>query len=91
MVKIKRLANSEDDLCFIDSNITFEELQQREVDYQDLSDKKMKTKYAELIYQPVHLHWSDDGFSIQLNYCSNPYCKNFNKPQKKYIVGKGSR
>lgn len=50
MVKIKRLANTEDDICFIDSNITFEELQQREMDYQSLSDKKMKTKYAELLH-----------------------------------------
>ena len=91
MVKIKRLANSEDVLCYIDSDITFEELQQREIDYREFSDKKMKTKYIEKIYQPVHLHWKGDEFSIELNYCSNPFCKNFNEPQKKYNIGKSSR
>lgn len=91
MVKIKRLANKNEPVCRIESNITSEEFQQRELDYNSLSDKKMKTKYISEIYRSVHLHLNKQDFEIQLNYCSNPFCKNHNQLQIKYNLGKISR
>ncbi|MDP4084976.1 MAG: insertion element protein [Bacillota bacterium] len=91
MVKIKRLANAEDIVCGIDTLITQEELKQRRQDYKTLSDKNMRTKYSGDIYRPVILHWNDKDFEIQVNYCSNSFCKNHTLPQFKYNVGKSSR
>lgn len=91
MVKIKRLATFSDPICQIETNITSEELEQRESDYNTLSDKKMKTSYINSAFRPVHLHWNGQVHEIQLNYCSDPFCKNHNKPQDDYNVGKIKR
>ncbi|WP_043932214.1 hypothetical protein [Bacillus sp. EB01] len=91
MVKIKRLATMDDSIISIDPGISPEEVRNRQLDYCILSDKKMKTKYIKSIYRPVHLHWKKQDFVIQLNYCSNPFCKNHNEPQTKYEVGKSHR
>jgi hypothetical protein len=91
MVKIKRLAKPTDPICHIDTHISPAELSQREKDYNTLSDKKMKTKYRQEAFRPVHLHWNETEFEIQVNFCSNPFCKNHLKPQKAYAVGKSKR
>jgi hypothetical protein len=92
MVKIKRLAAVTDHVCRIEPNITLEEeLTQRKKDYDILSDKKMKTAYNNSIFTPVHLHWNDQEHENQLNYCSDPFCKNHNKNQVDYGVGRSKR
>ncbi|MBT2724766.1 insertion element protein [Bacillus sp. ISL-46] len=91
MTKIKRLATTTDLICRIDPNITSKELKQREEDYDTLSDKKMKTTYINYTFRPVHLYWKGKTYEIQLNYCSDPFCKNFNQLQINYSVGKAKR
>lgn len=91
MVKIKRLATSNDPICSVETNISESELAQREKDYKTLSDKRMKTKYIQQAFRPVHLHWGEKNFEIQLNFCSNPFCKNHLQPQESYNVGKIKR
>ena len=91
MVKIKRLANVTDLICQIDTKITSLELTERKKDYTTLSDKKMKTSYIDFAFRPVHLHWNNQKYQIQLNHCSDPFCKNHNQPQVKYKVGKNKR
>ncbi|WP_223639306.1 hypothetical protein [Planococcus sp. 4-30] len=91
MVKIKRLANLTDSICFVEPNIPSSELTQRNVDYPILSDKKMKTKYVKFAYRPTHFTWKGKTHEIQVNFCSNPFCKNHMKPQKKYGIGKSQR
>lgn len=89
--KIKRLATTTDLICHIAPNISPPEMKQRVTDYDTLSDKKMKTSYINYLFRPVHLHWKDKTYEIQLNYCSNPFCKNFHQPQISYNVGKIKR
>lgn len=91
MTKIKRLATTTDPVCLIDPNITSTEMKQREVDYDTLSDKKMKTTYINSAFRPVYLHWKGKAYDIQLNFCSNPFCKNFSQSQISYGVGKIKR
>ncbi|WP_449536411.1 insertion element protein [Ferdinandcohnia sp. Marseille-Q9671] len=91
MTKIKRLATATDLICRIDPNITSIEMKQREADYYTLSDKKMKTTYINYAFRPVHLQWKGKTYEIQLNYCSDPFCKNFHQPQISYSVGKIKR
>jgi transposase-like protein len=91
MTKIKRLANTTDPICRIDPNITSTEMKQREVDYDTLSDKRMKTTYIHYAFRPVRLHWKGKAYEIQVNYCSDPFCKNFLQPQISYNVGKIKR
>lgn len=91
MVKIKRLATPTDIICTIDPNIPTIEVAEREENYNTLSDKKMKTHYINYAFRPVHLHWNDKEYEIQLNFCSDPFCKNHNQPQAKYKFGKNKR
>jgi hypothetical protein len=91
MTKIKRLTSTSDLICRIDPNITPTEMKQREVDYDTLSDKKMKTTYINYAFRPAHLHWKGKTYEIQMNYCSDPFCKNFHQPQIAYSVGKIKR
>jgi transposase-like protein len=91
MYKIKRLATTSDPICHIEPNIPSEELKQREDNYKALSDKKMKTSYINHAFRPVHLYWGEGEHEIQLNYCSDPFCKNHQQPQKDYKVGKIKR
>lgn len=91
MVRIKRLANPTDPLCHIDTKITLTELVQRNRDYGSLSDKKMKTSYIQSTFRPVHLEWNRTNYEIQLNYCSDPFCKNHTKKQEVYTGGKSKR
>jgi hypothetical protein len=90
MVKIKRLATLTDPVCGVEPNVTSAELTQRRKDFDTLSDKKMKTAYNNSIFKPVHLNWDGQEHEIQLNYCSDPFCKNHNKTQEEYKVGKRS-
>lgn len=91
MVKIKRLANQSDIICHVEPNIPHKEFAQREIDYLDLSDKKMKKKYIEFVFRPTHFKWKGQIFEIQTNFCANPYCKNHHQTQKKYNIGKNQR
>jgi hypothetical protein len=82
---------STDPVCYIEPNFTPTELTQRGKDYNTLSDKKMKTTYINFAFRPVHLHWNEQNYEIQLNYCSDPFCKNQNQPQEDYKGGKNKR
>ncbi|WLR55435.1 insertion element protein [Mesobacillus subterraneus] len=91
MYKIKRLANLADPICRIEPNISSEELVKRINDYNVLSDKKMKTLYIHSAFREVHLHWGEKEYEIQVNYCSDPFCKNHRQPQEDYKIGKSKR
>lgn len=66
MVKIKRLADTSDLICQVESNIAPTELTQRNIDYKTLSDKRMKTKYLHFVFRPVHLHWDERKYEEKL-------------------------
>ncbi len=91
MVKIKRLSNLNDSFYQIDTKIIPSELAKRKNDYETLSDKRMKTSYIQLAFRPVHLKWNRKNYEIQLNYCSDPFCKNHTKKQEEYPGSKRKR
>lgn len=74
---------------------TEQELIARENEYETLSDKQFAKKFRNLAFREVDFKFNNDNniHSIQMNFCTNPFCKWFGLPQKKYtdIRGKPSR
>lgn len=92
MSKLKRLATKEDNLVFIPSPVSSEEISERAKDYNVLTPKQFGTKHKGLLFMPIDFNWNGKIHQIQYNYCSNPYCKWHGLPQEKFLTkGKPSR
>ncbi|OMD90639.1 insertion element protein [Paenibacillus odorifer] len=87
MGKIKRLATLRDNLVDVPLP-SVEELEQRKSDYPQLAPMQFAKKYRRL-YDPTSFVWKGKTFSIQLNTCTNPFCRWFGMPQT--IIGKSTR
>lgn len=86
MVKIKRLAKLSDSFLKIEPPITKDELQDRQVDYRTLTPSRMALKSNDQLYRPTKFKWKGQSEEIQLNHCSNSFCKNFGLPQKQFTT-----
>lgn len=86
MSKIKRLAQKQDILVDIQCPVSDEELQDRQKNYNELPPNRYATKFRSSLFQPVKITLNKKKFDIQVNACTNPYCKNFGLPQKRYNV-----
>lgn len=86
MVKLKRLTHPTDKFLHIIPPVTSTELQEREKDYPLLTPSRMTLKSNEQLYRPTELTWKEQLFKIQVNHCSNPFCKNHGLPQKRFDV-----
>lgn len=92
MSKLKRLATKEDNLVFIPSPVSSEEISERAKDYNVLTPKQFGTKHKDLLFMPIDFNWNGKTHQIQYNYCSNPYSKWHGLPQEKFPTkGKPSR
>lgn len=88
MSKLKRLAAISDNIVETDSPFSLEEINQRNKDYPVLSDKKCATKYSKSLFQPVTFRLNGMEHNIQYNFCINPFCKWFGKPQIRFTTVK---
>jgi len=93
VTKLKRLITKEDEIVKIHPPITKEVLEDRKKQYELLPPKRFATRYNSTLFTPVSFKLFGWDYSIQLNYCINPFCCNFGKEQHKYdeIKGKPSR
>jgi transposase-like protein len=92
LVKQKRLTTKEDVVVAVPAPITNEEIKERREQYPLLTPKKFATKFNDLLFQPVQFQWNGISNTIQVNQCTNPYCKWFGLGQEKFPVkGKPSR
>ncbi len=92
LVKQKRIATTDDAVVTVSIPITKEEIQERTEQYPLLTPKRFATKFNNLLFKPVEFEWKGVNNVIQINHCTNPYCKWFGLPQEKFPVkGKPSR
>lgn len=84
MSKLKRLANPLDSLVHIEPPVTKEELNERTKLYDLLEPKKFKNHFNKQVYRPTNFTLDGRMYSIQMNHCANPFCKNYGKEQMKY-------
>lgn len=89
MKKMKKLASSEDVKIKIIPPFEKNVMEQRDLDYQELTDVQFAKKYRAYIYYPVSIHYGDEIIQIDINKCSNPFCGRYGQPQKKYDNTKG--
>ncbi|WP_247600270.1 hypothetical protein [Priestia flexa] len=92
MSKLKRFASKEDNIVVVHTPVSNEEFEKRMKDYPLLTPRQFGTKYKNLLFTPSKITWNDKTYEIQVNHCSNPYCKWHGMPQEKFEVrGKRSR
>ncbi|MHA6529133.1 insertion element protein [Paenibacillus sp. BAC0078] len=93
MGKLKRLVTLDDNLISIEDPLNEEEVKQREIDYLLLSPNQFSKKYRSLLFKPIKIYYKNKLFEINLNHCTEPYCKWFGLPQKRFenIKNKPSR
>jgi transposase-like protein len=92
LAKLKRLSTKEDNLVFVPSPVSSEDISKRVKDYDVLTPKQFGTKYKDLLFKPIDFTWNGRTFQIQFNHCTNPYCKWHGLPQEKFPTkGKPSR
>lgn len=65
----------------------------RDKEYTELSNVEFEKKYRHLLFIPSSLSLNGHQYSIQLNYCANPFCKWYGQSQLRYeaIKNKPSR
>lgn len=92
MSKLKKLSNSTDSFIQVNLPVTSEELEERSMDYEQITPVKMALKYNDEIYKEIQFLWRDNRFGVQYNCCANPFCKNYGFPQEKFnLKNKPSR
>jgi transposase-like protein len=93
LAKLKRLARIEDEIFTVDFPVSDEELDARVKDYITETPEKFAKKYRHSIFQPVTVHFNGEDYQIQLNRCTEPYCKWFGLPQYRFteVKNKPSR
>lgn len=85
MAKLKRLVNTEDEIIKVYLPVSDEEIKARELDYQVETPEKFAKKYRHCWHEPVKIFYNGREHKIQLNRCTDPYCKNFGLPQIRFI------
>jgi hypothetical protein len=53
LAKLKRLSTKEDNLVFVPSPVSSEEISKRVKDYDVLTPKQFGTKYKDLLFKPI--------------------------------------
>lgn len=84
LAKLKRLAKRNDAIATVESTVTEEELSARERDYAELTPEQFARRYRGALYQPVTLHYDGIPHKIQVNFCTNPFCKWFGLQQVRF-------
>ena len=84
MTRLKRLAIAADQLVFVEPPVSSEEIKMRKVDYLKLTPMKFAKEYDSLLFKPVLLNFRGQQYPIDMNFCTDPYCKSFGLPQVKY-------
>jgi transposase-like protein len=84
LANLKRLASKADEIVQVESPVSVKEKNSRSIDYLLLEPKKFAHKFREIIHQTVIFSIKSDPYHLQLNTCTNPFCKWFGLPQKKF-------
>ncbi|MBM7571201.1 hypothetical protein [Aquibacillus albus] len=92
MAQLKRLATADDSIVEVPIPISDNEIKERVIQYPLMNPKRFATKFSDSLFKPIHIIWGDKTYHIQMNFCTNPYCKSFGLDQLKYETkGKPSR
>lgn len=84
LAKLRKLADKSDGIVTITRPVSDEELVEREKDYQQLSPDEFAKKYRNSWYRPVTIMFKGKVHQIQLNRCTDPFCKWFGMPQERF-------
>lgn len=60
-------------------------IDERNKEYDALSDIKFKKKYRKFLFYPAYINFNNNKFEIQYNFCNSTFCKWYAMPQKKYV------
>lgn len=88
MTKLKRIALRSDNLIQVEVPVSDAEINARKADYTLLAPNQFAKKYRSLLFHPVKLDWEGKIHQIQLNACTNPFCKWFGMPQERFELVK---
>jgi hypothetical protein len=92
LAQLKRLATVDDAVVDVPIPISDDEIKEREIQYPLVNPRRFATKFSGSLFQPVEIVWGDRTYNIQMNFCTNPYCKWFGLDQEKFDTkGKPSR
>lgn len=86
MGNFKRLATKEDELVKIQEPLSQDEINQRAKDYDKLPSDKFNAKHRVLLapekYIPVRFEFNGATHTIQLNHCTDPFCRWYGEDQQ---------
>lgn len=68
----------------IDIPVEEEELKSREIDYPMIGDIDFAKKYRGMLFRTVNITVNGTKHKIQMNFCTNHYCKWFNQQQMRF-------
>lgn len=84
MAKLKRLALKEDEIATITHPVSKEDLISRDIDYKTETPEKFASKYRHSLHREVILNFNGHEHKIQMNRCTNSFCKWFGLPQHRF-------
>lgn len=84
MSKMRRLLTVNDDLVTVLIPVSNEELKIREELYDKLTPMQFSKRLIDSWTEPVTLIYQGEKYEIQMNFCSNPFCRLFGQTQLQY-------
>jgi len=80
---LRRLARPDDHLVTTVPPLSDEELVERANDYAALPPSDYARKHGAILFRPVRVFYEGEWYSLQFNYCTNPFCRWFGEPQRR--------
>lgn len=84
MGNLKRLLKREEQILEIEVPVNQEELNQRKLDYPKMKPIDFAKKSRNNLFRPTKIHLNGQVYEIQVNHCTNPYCKWFGLTQTRF-------
>jgi hypothetical protein len=80
---LKRIATKNDNIVDIEEPVSDEEILYRHLNYPLLAPNQFAKQYRTL-FKPIKFLWQSHSYDLQLNTCTNPFCKWFGMPQDRF-------
>lgn len=85
MTKLKRLSTKSDNIATVEIPVPLTEISSRSADYVLLTPQQFAKKYRSMLFNPAQIRWNGKTYGIQLNACTDPFCKWFGMPQERFV------
>ena len=84
--KIRRLAKLSDAIVDVKMPLSKEAIAERNENYYKLPPGSFSKLFKDVWMEPVDFTYNGTSHQLQMNFCSNPFCKWYGMPQERFTT-----